>query len=185
MENKNSGGMLKSANGVRLSRKDFYTAIFSRIVKMVALVILSLVVVYVCFAGTILRFVPTNSDLGLYLVKAPIYETGVIPVGGETLVSLDEPVDKSFFGKIKTAFTMHENVALIEIQGGPLGELTWTDEGLVAVNGRIIESNPLGFNPKKEYLSEEYIGVCIEGNCVPGDLIITDDDHIYGIPAKN
>ena len=177
---------------VKVYKKTAATKIVSHVWKMIIIAVLAFLALYVVLAAMIVRVVPAGSDIGPIVIKNTSYYGGFVPNGEIVLVNNAEEVDTGPLGNIKMAIPfMSEDVSLIEVKAGPFGKFKWVAPGVVTIDGEVVDG---GFLPRRDendksmfersFLKGEYIGLCIEGNCIPGDLVIFGENHIMGSPVS-
>ena len=173
---------------VRITRSTYGRLIVRRVLKMVGFFLLALIILYICFAATWMRVVPTVSGSGLVPVKNVTYDGGIIPSDVEILVDRAAPQGKGLLSHLKQAFIPSDDAAVVRVIEGPYGELQWGQPNILTVDG-----NPIGvpfpadsegkspideFNP---FLRDEYVVECISGACNEGEAFIVKRDHVYGV----
>lgn len=185
MAKKSENGVVKRRPQVNVSKSVFYRAAVHKFFKIFSYVLITVIAIYVCFAATIIRFLPTDNfdDLkNLFVpVKNQTFEGGHIPVGKQVVVNLVEKQGKSTFDRLKQAFWINKDVAVVEVHAGPVGRITWAETGLITVDGK-----PMGVTletaPEGEYLNNEYLVACISGACNVGEGMIISAENVYGEP---
>lgn len=168
---------------IRIAKNVYWRNAFKRLASVFSFLILTVVVIYLCFAVTILRVVPTTTDLGFVPVKNNTHPGGVAPPGSKLLMDLKEPQDEGMLSHVKQAFLMHSDVALVEVVAGPYGKMNWAPGGLVTVDGLPVPVL-LEERPQEEYLKGEYLVVCLGGACVEGEGLLLPASHIIGEPIS-
>lgn len=165
---------------IRVKQSAYRKAFVKKVAVQTSLVLLAVTVLYVGFAATIIRFVPTQS--GLTLIKNNTYGNA-IPQGTVVLVNPKDKVDTSFVGNLTYSLLPQKNAVVAQIHAGPFGNLKWTPPNILTVNGAPL---PIEFPTKldKEYLENEYVGVCLKGACQPGSPLFFSRENVYGIPLK-
>lgn len=173
---------------VRITRGTYGRLIVRRIITMTGFSLLALIVLYLCFAATWMRVVPTLSGSGLVPVKNVTYDGGIVPADVEILVDRANPQDSDLLSHIKQSFVPSDDAAVVRVITGPYGEMQWGQPNILTVDG-----NPIGvpfppdsdgkspideFNP---FLRDEYVVECVSGACEVGDAFIVHKDNIYGV----
>lgn len=174
-------GKKADKQGIRVSSTIYQRTLVSRILTNSILALLMLFFVYLCFALTIVRFVPSSA--GFVLTKNNTYSGSIVPAGDQALVSLgEEPVKDDLANNLKISIIPQSPSALIDIVAGPAGKVKWTD-GLLLVDGKPIKGLEFPKDPEIDRLIDQYIGTCIKGDCEPGSPVIVGSDKILGIPV--
>lgn len=175
----------RKKQNINVSKDAYYKATWKRVARIFVYLLLTVIAVYVAFAATIVRFLPTDNydDFGKMFVpvKNQTFAGGIVQQGSQVVVNLEEEQGTSTFDRLKQAFTINRNVALVEVQAGPVGRITWVESGLTTVDGTPMDSL-LAEKPEGEYLNNEYFAICIEGDCKSGEGLIVPATHIYGEP---
>lgn len=180
-----------SSPSIRVSKSAYRKYMFKKIYDILGYIIIALLIIYLCFAITILRIVPSMSGTGLVPIKNMNYSGGIIPEGNKLLIS-SEKVDNSIFGKLKQTFIPSKDYSVVKVKAGPYGKLTWAEPGIISVDGKILDvsyppqekgKNPLEEN-EQNYLKDQYVVSCISGNCQVNQGYIISKDNIVGVPLK-
>lgn len=177
----------KKAPQLRIARGAYGRLLLKKILSIIVITFACVFVLYICFAATIVRFVPTTSGAGIVLIKNPTYDGGIVPVGEVVLVDTQDVQQKSIVGHLKQAFVPNGSAAKVSVVAGPYGKIDWAEPGVLTVDGEIINApmpsrdgkSPIG---DTEYLNDQYVGICLEGNCIKGEAIIIESSHIMGVP---
>lgn len=165
---------------IRVAKSAFAGLLVKRIGAILGFTVVSIFVLYLCFASTLMRVVPTTSGAGFVPVKGNTFAGGVIPEGTKILVNTSEEVKDGHLDKIAQAFTPAKDAAIISIEAGPNGEVKWMESGLLTVKGEVTKA-PFSDDPGKNFLESEYVGVCVKGACSEGEGVIISKKNIYGI----
>lgn len=172
---------------VRITKGMYGRLISRRIFQILAFGGIAAIVLYLCFAATWLRIVPTTSGSGLVPIKNVTYEGGILPPGAQVLVDRQDAQGANVIDRFKQAFTPRENAAVVEVISGPYGEMSWAQPGILTVNGEPIgvpfpadSEGKSPINTEDPFLKNQYVAVCISGACEVGEAFIFDKDHIYG-----
>ena len=168
------------ASAVRVARNAYFRIIAKRVSMVVIWTLVSAFFVYVAFAATLLRVVPTGT-MGGVLVREPTYEGGMIPENAVVLVRTSGSAPDNMIGRLQQAFTVQSDAALVRVEAGPYGKITWASPGLTTVNGKRV-SVLLTKNPG-EYLSNQYIAECLQGACDKGSGLLFRADGVLGVPS--
>ena len=174
-------------NNVRVSASAVGKVLTQRILKVFGLVLGSMFIIYLLFAATILRVVPTTTGSGFVPVKNITFEGGVMPEGSEILVKRTAPAGKELLDRLKQSFMPMNDGAVVRVIAGPYGKLSWTEPGIVTVDGVVQEielpQNSDGSSPlddRSKFLEKEYLVECISGACLEGTAFITPNEAIVG-----
>lgn len=178
---------------VKVYQRTAAMGILKTIFRLLGIAVLALAALYIIFAATLLRIVPAGSGVGPILVKNANYYGGIIPENEEVLINTEEPVSHTPLGYLKMALPfLNEDVAVVYVKAGPHGKYSWERPGIVSIDGEVIMDGLLPPPPEdsdkaffeRKFLTSEYIGLCVVGDCVPGELLIFEEDQLMGIPVK-
>lgn len=121
-----------------------------------ALLAVVAIAAYVSLVATLVVF-PVVDSSRLVVVRAA-YPTGAIPSGAIVAVAKDAVRDRSAWTQVSDAFGV-EGVSVVRVLRGPYG---------------VAASTPVP-------LDSQYEAQCVAGaGCVPGEVLIVDEDHILG-----
>lgn len=169
---------------IRLARSTFNRILARFLGRGMLIVLGSVVLLYLIFAATMVRVVPTPS--GLVPVKNLTYVGDMVPPGAQVLVNVDGMEGQGYLGRLSQAFIPRKGAAVVEVVAGPYGQLTWAAPDIIAVDGKPAQV-PMpaargGGTPiaGKGFLSGEYLATCISGACIPGEAIIVPRNHMMG-----
>ena len=172
---------------VRITKGMYGRLVWRRLLQFVGFGALALIVLYVCFAATWVRVVPTLSGAGFVPVKNVTYEAGVLPEGAQVLVHRTEAQGTQIHHRLKQAFVPSSYAAEVEVVAGPYGEMKWSKPDVLTVDGKPIgaafPANSDGkspIDPEDPYLKNQYVAICISGACTEGEAILFDRDQVYG-----
>jgi hypothetical protein len=167
----------KSKGQIRIAKSSYVRNVIKRVISISVWSIVFLFGVYLCFAMTIVRFVPTQS-MGLILTKNITYSGGIIPEDAVVLVSKTDEANDSILGHLKNSFVPVSSASKVKVIAGPYGELSWAKPGLVSVDGKLKDT----ILPEKpeEYLKDQYIVECISGDCTEGESFIVSKNNVIG-----
>lgn len=172
---------------VRITKGMYGRLVWRRILQFAGFGALALIVLYVCFAATWVRVVPTLSGAGFVPVKNVTYEAGVLPEGAQVLVHRTEAQGIQIHHRLKQAFVPSSYAAEVEVVAGPYGEMKWSKPDVLTVDGKPIgaafPANSDGkspIDPEDPYLKNQYVAICISGACTEGEAILFDRDQVYG-----
>ena len=140
--------------------------------------------VYLAFAATIMRVVPT-SDAGLVPVKDNTEVGGLIPAETEVLIAMDgAKVDQSIKGNLTNSLLPRSNAAVVLVHAGPTGKVTQGPKGEVTVGGKLLPVTlPEGFT-EIGFLKDEYLGTCVAGACAYGEPVLFPVTSLYGLTLE-
>lgn len=175
---------------IRVAKSAYRKILLKRIFTILGYAAVAVFAIYLCFASTIMRVVPTISGAGLVPVKENTYKGGDIPSGETILASTtDEPGDE-YLDKLGQAFIPSKNAVVVEVIAGPYASMQWMETGLVTVDGSLTEvflpEQPLvDDGSAKQHLKSEYLVNCISGDCTPGEGLILPTSSIYGLTISD
>lgn len=175
----------KSATNIKVYKKTAVSTLASHIWKFIILGVVSLIVLYLVFAATILRFVPAGSDIGLTLVKNNTFKGGDIPAGEVVLINNLEPAGNDLASNLKNSFIPIKSASMVQVLAGPYGSFKYDSSGLVIIDGeplvsKLKKSETTNYFEKK-FLKNEYVALCIKGDCPINELIIFDKNQVIGV----
>lgn len=187
---KNTPAQAKSAGSIRVAQSTYQKALIKKLLTQVLIALMAVLLIYLCFAATIVRFVPAAG--GPVLVKNNTYPGGILPPDSSALVTLNpaKKINGGIGDRIQQAFLPQANTATVEVLAGPIGKLDWVEPGILTVDGKSIDV-PVRQDPGIEFLGAkdaegvagpEYVGVCVSGSCVPGSPVFFSTSNVYGIP---
>lgn len=178
---------------IRVANTTFAKIVFLKTMKSLGIFLAIILLVYVCFAATILRVVPT-SEAGLIPVKNITFTGGIVPPGREVVVDTEEPQGSGIFDRLKQSFVPNSNAAVVRVVSDPIGKLKWVQPNILMVDGEPVgvpmspldkDGNPRDFSGDNGFLKDEYVAECIKGACVEGEALIIPSENIMGIPLFN
>lgn len=170
----------KRAPQVRVAKNTYMNMLGVKILKAVGAAFIVLVVIYLSFAATIMRVLPTE-DLGMIPVKNNTFEGGLVPAGERIVVSMSHSQGQEATDYLQQAFVPTKNAAVIEVLAGPWGKFGWAEPGLIAIDGEVIDGVFMD-EPAQTTLESAYLAVCVEGACTPGQAYVIPSSNILGIP---
>lgn len=180
-ENKKSS-VGKKTPQIRIAKNIYYKNVFKKFASFFSYFVLVSVVIYMCFSLTILRVIPSNTNLGFVPVKNMTFPGGIVPEGEQVVMNTVSAQGTTFVDRMKQSFLMNPDVVLVDVLAGPYGKVKWAPGGLTTVDGKPL---PVSFEEKpKEFLEDEYIVRCIKGNCVEGEVFIIPVENVYGQPLN-
>lgn len=180
MKSKKAPTSSMGPNAIRVSQGAYQKAILKSVFGNLILAVIALVVIYLSFAATVSRVV--YSSAGFVPLKNNTYAGGVLPPKSQALVVLGgNKVGEKVADRLKQSFIPQKPSALVSIAAGPVAqEVKWTGS-ILTVDGKAMPA-PVAQDPGLEFLSGQYVAVCIEGDCTPGTLMFFKDDQVLGIP---
>lgn len=187
---KRSSNDFSGSPEIRISKGTYYSSVLKSMSGFIGIIIISLIVLYVVFAATLIRVVPTTTA-GFIPSKNMTFSGGIAPAGSELLVSMGSDQGKDFGSRLKQSFLPMNDAAIVKVVAGPYGKLTWAEPDRVTIDGKLVEAKLKPVDKKSPldnrdpYLKDEYLAVCIKGDCVVGDAVIVSKNKIVGVPLKN
>lgn len=183
---------------IRIARQTYNNLIATKILKMFLLALLGFAILYVCFAATIIRVIPSSSA-GPVLTKNLTFPGGLVPAGSLVVVDVAHAQGGEMMDYLKQAFVPSNSIAIMRVAGGPWGNFDWDQSGVVSYKGKIVamtipeatndEGVKLGVPATHRgdtSLQNEYLMACVSGACVPGRGYVFPSNHIMGQPiGKN
>ena len=166
---------------IRVAKNVYRKQIMRRILKGFSYAFLALFAVYLCFAVTIIRVIPSYGDLGPTPVKNITYPGGLLPAGAKVVVNFKEAQGASALDHLKQSVSPTKDAAVVEVIGGPTGRITWAEGGLTTLDGAPVPVT-VAEKPSGEFLVKQYLVKCVKGACTPGEGLIISADNIYGQP---
>lgn len=175
---------------LRVANSAYRKILFKRIFAILGYSLVGAFILYLCFAATIMRAVPTTSGAGIVLVKENTFRGGNVPAGVTVLVNTQVEQKNGYTERLKQAFIPSSNSAVVQVVAGPNNSISWIASGLITVDGVLtdvhVSEQPLDDNQKeKTKLRDEYLAVCITGDCIPGEGFIISQKNIYGLTLKD
>lgn len=172
----------KKVPQIRVAKSAYYQQIASKTFRGLVMLLGVLVVIYICFAATIVRVIPTVEG-NFVPVKNSTFPGGIATPETEMVVSMSTEQGDSTLDLLKQSFMLAPDLATVKVVAGPSGDLNWAETGLIAVNGEVAPVRVMT-PPDNRYLAHEYIVECISGACNPGEGYIIGEDQVYGEPFK-
>lgn len=166
---------------IRVAKNVYRRQIVKRLLKAFTYTFLALLGVYLCFAVTIIRVIPSYGDLPPTPVKNITYPGGILPPTAKVVANLKQEQGDGGFDHLKQAVMPTQDAVLVEVLGGPHGRISWAESGLITLDGAPVDAL-LKEKPEGEYLTKQYLVKCIEGPCVKGEALIIPAGNIYGQP---
>lgn len=168
---------------VMVSKKVGRKVLKKKISFIVICIVVSLIVIYLCFAATIIRFIPTTNGMGPVLIKNSTYVGNILPKGAQVIIDTKSENDDGIIDHLKQTVIPTKNIAKVEIVAGPYGKLSYSDN-IVFVDGNSTDvSIDEGLTDSK-YLQNQYVAKCLEGDCSNEKGLIFKGKQLVGIPIK-
>lgn len=160
-------------------------------IKTLFLIIIGFIAViaalYFLLSATLMTAIPLPANNGdaedsqekeWVWISRNVFIGGVPDNGEHAFVSLSAPVSETYIDKLMQTFRSVPDAAIVEIVGGPFGEVTISQE-----RETIIDGDPTGYttaitDPLE--LNRQYIVLCVAGECSRGDTYIIHQDNIAG-----
>lgn len=168
---------------IRVAKTAYYKQISRKISRGLLAMLGIVLVIYICFAATIIRVIPTNTEMGAVPVKNSTFPGGIAEVGTEMVVSMSTPQAEGTLDRLKQSVLISTDAALVKVVAGPDGTLSWAETGLITVDGERVPVRVMN-QPEGPYLVNEYIVECLEGACQRGHGYIVGADQVYGEPFR-
>ena len=170
----------KKAPQVRIARSAYANMLSTRILKSVLFTLVTLLIVYLAFAVTIIRVIPSSS-IGLTPVKNITFKGGLAPSGALVVVSMTRAQGSGISDYLTQALVPQADVAVVKIIAGPWGTFGWSEPGIIAVNGKIVNGVTMA-EPQNKKLEDSYLIQCIKGACKAGEGYVIPANRLMGIP---
>lgn len=186
----NSTEVSKHQPKLRVANSAYRKILFKRISAILGYSLVGSFILYLCFAATIMRAVPTTSGAGIVLVKENTFRGGHVPADVTILVNTEVEQKNGYAERLKQAFIPSSNSAVVKVVAGPYNSISWIASGLITVDGVLtdvhVAEQPLDSDQKeKTKLRDEYLAVCITGDCIAGEGIIISQKNIYGLTLED
>lgn len=170
------------AQEMRIAKRLYRRRIAKRVLTFIGASIIVSTVIYLCFAITIIRVIPTN-NAGFIPVRNLTADGGVAKPGSQIVVNVLDSQGDGILDRGKQALLMTSNAAVVEVISGPFGKISPGPGNTIAVNGKAI-STPLVRPITKQYLDNEYVVKCLKGNCAKNMGFIVSANNLYGEPLN-
>lgn len=175
---KNHNPSKKEKKQVRVARDVYFKNIRRRIIMMLQLGFGALFIVYLCFAATILRVIPSFESPGFIAVKNLNDDGGIAQPGTQLLVStVDKEVKSGFGSRFVQAFIPTQNTAIVNVVGGPYGRVQWNEAFTVLDNNPVLVKMS---DNGTAYLNNDYLVECVKGDCEKTKGFIVSMNSVYG-----
>lgn len=184
-----SDGMPNKQPQLRVANSAYRKILLKRVLTILGYSVAGAFILYLCFAATIMRAVPTTSGAGIVAVKENTFRGGQIPSGVSILVDTQNEQKNGYVERLKQSFVPSKNAAVVQVVEGPYGSISWIASGLVTVDGELTDVH-MSEQPQdeigkaKDKLREEYLTVCVSGDCIPGEGLIVSQKNIYGLTLE-
>ena len=166
---------------VNVASSVFTRAVFRKFLLIFVYLFLAVVVIYACFAATLMRALPVAQSPWFIPVKNTTWEGDAAPKGSLMVVNMESEQGDSTFDKLRQAFWLNDPVAVVEVHAGPIGQVVQQENGSVLVDG-VEMPGILKEKHNKKFLENEYFVTCVSGDCVPGEGSIVGKNQVYGEP---
>ena len=175
------GNARRKTPQVRIAKSTYGSLMATKILKAFGFGLLAIIVLYLCFASTIVRVLPTTS-IGLTPVKNITYPGGLIPSGETVVADMQAEHGTELLDHLVQSVTPNGNVAKVRVEAGPWASFSWK-EGVVIYKDKILETS-MPAEPESTDLQDDYLVTCLEGNCIPGQAYIISDGQVMGSPLS-
>lgn len=182
----------EAPSNIRVAKNIYRKQLAKKIVVIFGYAALVVVVIYACFAATIIRVIPATNGVGLTPVKEHTFSGGQAPPGSRLVVNPNATVGDGGLDRLLQGFKPTSDVALVDVHSGPFGKVSWQPDGRVLIDGddsglKMSRSSVEEDKADKviEFsLNDEYLVECVEGDCTVGLGLIISMDNVYGVPFK-
>lgn len=181
---------VKGQGQIRVAKNVYRKQLAKKVLVIFGYALLVIVVIYACFAATIIRVIPATNGMGAVPVKQATFPGGIPPLGSRLVVNPNSTIGSGGVDKLIQGFMPTSEVAIVEVHSGPFNKVSWMSDGSVWIDGvdsklKMSEKNAKsegldGDNPRG--LKNEYLVECIEGDCTVGSGLIISLDNVYGVP---
>lgn len=168
---------------IRVAKGVYRRFIASTFASFLGWTLVALVVVYACFAVTIMRVLPTDTNLGFIPVKNITYPGGIVPEGELIVANTSASQGDGLLDRMRQAVVPSASTVLVKVKAGPYGRVAWAPSGLTTVDGKSL-GIILRKDPETKLLNKQYIGECLGGACEVGEGVMIPEGNIYGEPLK-
>lgn len=168
---------------LRIAKRLYRRRIARKSLTLIGAAIIVATVIYLCFAVTIIRIIPTN-NAGFIPIRNLTAEGGVAKPGDQIVVNVIEEQGDGVMNRAKQSLFMTSNAAVVEVLAGPFGKISPGAKNTIAVNGKALNA-PMVRSISKEYLDNEYVVKCIKGNCAKGMAFVVPVKNVYGEPLSH
>ena len=165
---------------VQLGEKGAVLRLVKTILGLTFAAIVVLFALYLALAATLMRAIPEWDDFPSFTwVKNATFVAGIPAPGTYAFLSTDT-VDDSPWGRLNQAFVGAEGGTVVQIIGGPYGEVHNDAYNRIFIAGE--DTGFVGELPEQgEILSNQYVAKCIGGACgEPGVIFIIGQDSLLG-----
>lgn len=176
-----------STEKVKVSPWYYAQKILGKVLKGLIVLVLVLFMAYsFILVPTSMRYVVTE-EFGAQLTKDPTIVRGGVPAGKVELATIgeDEGWLDSFGAKMRTAFTYHDGVSGVAILAGPSNRVLQNKKGEMVIDGVTLAGSRVPVNygileDRKWYLDNQYVALCLDGDCKAGETYIVDEGSLLG-----
>lgn len=161
-----------------------------RVGKILMVTVIAAILMYVCFAATIIRIIPATNIPSITVVKENTFEGGIVPAGELIVVNPYQGeagvVKDGYADRLLQGVAPNPDASVVQVVAGPFADLTWMESGLVQIDGELmdvtLDEEPVDQDGKtKRNLNGEYLVQCIAGSCHAGDGMILSGKNLYGL----
>lgn len=170
---------------LRVAKNLYHRHLLRRFASIAAATLLALLVIYLCFAATLLRVLPSTTTAPLPVKNSTVLG-GIAPPGTLLVVNRRSKQGDSMVDYLKQSLLPQSDVAVGRVAAGPYGRVVWAPGVPLQVDGKPVKVT-LPQDPRRalsngQYLKDMYVMECVEGACVPGEAFLLPADNIYGQP---
>lgn len=163
---------------VDLSPKKVNLNIFKIIFALIFGIVLIVVGMYAALSATIVRGVPLGGNT-FAVTQSGTLEGGIPALDQQILADVGYIADNSTLGKLKQGFIGLNDPAILQVIGGPFGEVT-VDPETKMLSYKGVPTTYTGDFPENSYmLNNQYLAFCLEGSCT-GETVIIGSESITG-----
>ena len=174
-------GARRKTPQVRIAKGTYSSLMATKILKALGFGVIALLVLYLCFAATIVRVLPTSS-IGFVPVKNITFAGGLIPAGENVIVDMQNTQGSEVLDHLKQSVLPNGNAARVQVEAGPWDSFTWK-EGVVIHDQQVLTME-MPNRPESTDLHDEYLVTCLEGACVPGQGYVLNENQVLGSPLE-
>lgn len=178
-----NGSSLLRNDSVKIAKSAALKGYLRTLVSVLLWTGIVFLVIYFCFAATLLRVVPSLSGTGPVFIKNATVEGGMFPSGHEVLVDPTRENEGGVMDNLYVSFVPSSDYQEVEIISGPYGEFSVDGDGAVTVDGGetgLVMHEMFSEDRDDEVLRDEYIAECLSGACEEGQAVIVPVENIAG-----
>lgn len=164
---------------VRIDKKEYQKSVFKAIFSQFFIFLLLLIAIYFALAAMIMRVTPT--PYGFVPSKNNTFEGGILPKGAQVHVNLSGEVKDGVADRLKQSIIPQKGTVVLSVLAGPIGTISHSP---FSVDG-LTMTPPVGMPEDQEYLNDEYIGICIKGECQQGATVLFSPNQILGVLLRD